>query len=311
MAGDMSAAVEYFSRFRAARLPELFEMTRGYKINRTSGYQPFPGHEKVNQFFLDVTLNLEEVFSDLRIPEGFSTPNALLSAWRNFKSLMVHYGAEFAELRTERIEAGRREVADSSEYADHDFISEPLTWADATRQELDELLAEVLRIAEGDAATTANVAANPLDKIANLFNRFHRFAIQLRRRHGDRNTIQIGDEYDVQDVMHALLRLEFDDVRDEEYTPSYAGGSTRIDFVLPQQRVAIEVKMTRTTLKDAQVGTELIADAARYASHPDVDTLICFVYDPSALLKNPDGLQADLEKLPASVNIQIFIRPNH
>jgi hypothetical protein len=51
----------------------------------------------------------------------------------------------------------------------------------------------------------------------------HLVARQLRKRHRDRATLIIADEYDVQDLLHALLRLEFDDVRPEENTPSYAG----------------------------------------------------------------------------------------
>lgn len=42
----------------------------------------------------------------------------------------------------------------------------------------------------------------------------------------------LEDEYDVQDLPHALLLLYFDDVRAEEWTPSYAGKSARMDFLL-------------------------------------------------------------------------------
>ena len=56
---------------------------------------------------------------------------------------------------------------------------------------------------------------------------------------------EIKDEYDVQDLLNALLRLNFDDVRPEEYTPSYAGSSTRVDFLLKKEKIVIEVKKTR------------------------------------------------------------------
>ena len=49
-----------------------------------------------------------------------------------------------------------------------------------------------------------------------LCDRFHIVAKQLTRRSEGRSTIVISDEYDVQDLMHALLRLFFDDVRPEE-----------------------------------------------------------------------------------------------
>ena len=66
----------------------------------------------------------------------------------------------------------------------------------------------------------------------------------------------MDDEYDVQDLMHAILRLHFDDVRPEEWTPSYAGKSSRIDFLLPGERTIIEVKMTRHGLGQKEVADE-------------------------------------------------------
>ena len=45
--------------------------------------------------------------------------------------------------------------------------------------------------------------------------------------------LRFANEYDVQDLLHALLRPWVQDVRPEEYTPSYAGKSTRMDFLCP------------------------------------------------------------------------------
>lgn len=58
-----------------------------------------------------------------------------------------------------------------------------------------------------------------------IFCHFHRVARQIRSRHEQRETLSIQDEYDVQDLLHALLSIFFEDIRAEEWTPSYAGGS--------------------------------------------------------------------------------------
>jgi REase_DpnII-MboI len=55
----------------------------------------------------------------------------------------------------------------------------------------------------------------------------------------------IDDEYDLQYVFGALLALASDDVRPEEWTPSYAGGSARVDFLLKDENVVLELKRTR------------------------------------------------------------------
>ena len=76
---------------------------------------------------------------------------------------------------------------------------------------------------------------SPLLLIEQICWRFHLVARQLRFRHDNRATLDIQDEYDVQDLLHALLLLHFVDVRPEEYTPSYAGKASRMDFLLKQR----------------------------------------------------------------------------
>ena len=113
-----------------------------------------------------------------------------------------------------------------------------------------------------------------------LFRRFHKVARQLRTRHANRETLDIKDEYDVQDLLHALLYLCFDDVRAEEWTPSYAGGAVRADFLLKESKTFIEVKKTRSSLTTKELGEELIIDCEKYKTHPDCEKLYCFIYDP-------------------------------
>lgn len=143
-----------------------------------------------------------------------------------------------------------------------------------------------------------------------IFNRFNTVANQLKRRHNKRKAIEISDEYDVQDLLHALLKLHFDDVRPEEPTPSSAGGGSRIDFLLKEEEIAIEVKMTRDNLKDKEIGDQLLIDIKRYKEHPNCKTLYCFVYDPDHKIHNSAGLERFLnnESTP-ELQVKVFIRP--
>jgi hypothetical protein len=134
-------------------------------------------------------------------------------------------------------------------------------------------------------------------------------ARQLRSRYGSRNTIEIEDEYDVQDLFHSLLRIHFDDVRAEEYTPSYAGSASRVDFLLKKEKIIIEIKKTRQGLSAREVGEQLIIDSQRYQAHPDCSTLVCFVYDPEGRVANPRGIESDLTKEINGVPITVFITP--
>lgn len=146
--------------------------------------------------------------------------------------------------------------------------------------------------------------------LCEIFEHFHTCAIQLKRIHAGRNTLTITDEYDVQDLLHAILKLYFSDVRPEEWTPSYAGNSNRMDFLLKEAQIAIEVKMTRNGLKDKEVGEQLIIDIAKYKQHPYVKTLYCFVYDPDSYIYNPIGLEKDLNQQSSDdFKVKVFIRP--
>ena len=146
-------------------------------------------------------------------------------------------------------------------------------------------------------------------RLSKLFERFHTVARQLRRRHDNRSTLEIRDEYDVQDLLQGLLKIDFEDVRPEEWTPSYAGGSNRMDFLLKDDEIAIEVKMTRQGLKDKELGEQLIIDIAKYQSHPNCKSLYCFVYNPEGIIRNPRGMEKDLAELGKGFHVKVFIRP--
>lgn len=107
--------------------------------------------------------------------------------------------------------------------------------------------------------------------------------------------LAFGNEYDVQDLLHALLRPWISDIRPEEFTPSYAGSSTRMDFLLPTHHLVIETKIVRDRTHAKKIGDELIIDIEHYRKHPDCKTLWCVVYDPDHLITNAQGLKNDLD----------------
>lgn len=154
---------------------------------------------------------------------------------------------------------------------------------------------------------TKNASLN--EDILVILSRFHQVAVQLLARRENRDTLRIGDEYDVQDLLHALLRSRFDDVRSEEYSPSYAGGSSRIDFLLKREQAAIEVKMASATLRDRALGEQLIVDIQRYQGHPTCKTLFCMVYDPHHNVRNPAGLEGDLSGTAGELEVVVLVIP--
>lgn len=141
-----------------------------------------------------------------------------------------------------------------------------------------------------------------------LFSKFHTLAKQLRQRHNNRPTLDITNEYDVQDFLHVLLKIYFQDIRPEEYTPSFAGKSDRMDFLLVDESVAIETKMTRDSLTTTQLSDDLLRDIATYKEHSNCSSLAIFIYDPSERINNPSGVIKGLEKQSIEdFEVRVFI----
>lgn len=153
--------------------------------------------------------------------------------------------------------------------------------------------------------TSPTLAAASL--LEGLFRRLHNVIRQLKHRYGEREPFTVSDEYDLQDLLHAVLRGLFDDVRSEEYSPSYAGGASRLDFLLKAERIVIETKVAGAKLRDKQVGEQLIIDIKRYQKHPDCQRLICFVYDPGGFIKNPAGLESDLSGKHDQMEVRVIV----
>lgn len=133
----------------------------------------------------------------------------------------------------------------------------------------------------------------------------------LTHRRKGTQPLSFGSEYDVQDLLHALLRPWINDIRPEEFTPSYAGSSTRMDFLLPAYRIVIETKIVRDRAHAKRVGDELIVDIEHYRRHPQCSSLWCVVYDPDHLITNAEGLNKDLQGIRSTpdgvVDVRVFV----
>jgi hypothetical protein len=157
------------------------------------------------------------------------------------------------------------------------------------------------------------VPANPdnVDQVVQVVVQGLRRAMHpLTYRRKGADQMRFANEYDVQDLLHALLRPWVQDVRPEEYTPSYAGKSTRMDFYLPAHELVIETKCVRDRHHSKAVGDELLLDIAHYAIHPGCKKLWCVVYDPEHYLTNPDALidlEGEHKKNAKGILVKVFV----
>lgn len=163
-------------------------------------------------------------------------------------------------------------------------------FADRFRENV-EAQRDILRGAIHGGSRTSVV----LGELASVFRRLPRYLNVLEQAASPAVPApKIRNEADLQVVVHALLRLVYDDVRPEDPSPQRAGASSRTDFFLREAEVIIETKMTRERLTDRKVGEELAVDFERYKSHSGCRGVLALVYDPDHRLKNAAGLEHDL-----------------
>lgn len=173
---------------------------------------------------------------------------------------------------------------------------------------LKSLIDEIEKFWVDDTASGGSTNGIENDKIIQIIDRFHLITKQLRQRHDSQETLDVSDEYDVQDLFHALLKLYFDDIRAEEWTPSYAGSSSRIDFFIPELELAIEIKKTRKGLGNKEAKEQLAIDKDHYRCKENIKHLICFVYDPDGRIQNPRGFEKDLAQ-DGPLKTDVYVRP--
>lgn len=172
-------------------------------------------------------------------------------------------------------------------------------------------------LSEPDESPDARVKGKPRppakveELIETLIRGLPRAMHPLTHRRKDAQTLSFESEYDIQDLLHSQLRPWVADIRPEEFTPSYAGSSTRMDFLLPAHDIVIELKRIRDKHHATKVGNELIIDIDHYRAHPSCKSLWCVVYDPLRLITNPGGLTKDLEgtrtKSDSVVDVRVFV----
>lgn len=162
---------------------------------------------------------------------------------------------------------------------------------------------EVSSIAAPSASQ--NIQAMPSDVwqlLETLIKGVRRAMHPLTHRRKGAQPLVFENEYDVQDLLHTLMRPWVSDIRPEEFTPSYAGSSTRMDFLLPKYRLVLELKFVRDRQHARKIGDELIID--------DCDDLWCVIFDTKHLLTNADGLK-DLEgervTQDGEIRVKVFV----
>jgi hypothetical protein len=275
---SLDNTIKYLTQFFQSKYPDYQEMMRD--IGSSHSPPAFDGKNEIIQYVRNIVHNMSDNFSDVTIPQGYASPSLLLDA--------LHGLRKMADQQLQEVEQIENNLGNQRFNC--------ITDARKINLEVREAIDHALSL----TASTVSHKIVPIERLKKLAEKLPIIAHQLQQRRKSngtpRPTITIADEYDVQDLLHAILKIDFEDVRPEEWCPSHAGSSKRTDFLLKNERIVVEVKKTRQGLRQKEVGDELTIDIANYRKHQDCEQLVCIVWDTDRLIINPKGLSSDLEK---------------
>jgi REase_DpnII-MboI len=136
--------------------------------------------------------------------------------------------------------------------------------------------------------TTNNADIELAERICFRVNRAARI---LCLRHNKRPPLEMADEYDVQDLLHALFRAYFKYPVTENPLSKIAGAaSTRVDLSIEELGLLVEVKFARNERDQRKIEKELAEDLVFYSKWEPLKYLFFVIFN-SADLENAELLE--------------------
>jgi len=148
---------------------------------------------------------------------------------------------------------------------------------------------------------------NFLKKVLDICDRFPDSLRTFKKRRRNKESYEIKDEYDIQDIFEAYLSLFFDDIKTEDPMPRVGDSSSTIDFLLADCGIGIELKTTIAGKEKKHLKEDLIKDMTDYRAHPGIKQLVFFIYDPDKKVDRSSFFGRELEKesvIPARVIVR-------
>jgi hypothetical protein len=146
------------------------------------------------------------------------------------------------------------------------------------------------------------------DVLNNFSNAIQKIISGRRLNHPD---FKIEDEYDVQDISYVILKSIFPNLREEDPIPKVGGKSTKIDLILREEKILIEVKMIKAKdSNETHFIEQLKVDFESYHECKWLRKLFCFVYDPfkkTRDISNFNDLNGERTKGEHNFNVEVIV----
>lgn len=133
----------------------------------------------------------------------------------------------------------------------------------------------------------------------------------IKNRRKDHPNFEIEDEYDVQDILYVILKSVFPNLRDEDAIGKVGAKTTKIDLIIREERILVEVKMIKEKdSNETHFIEQLKADFESYHECKWLRKLFCFVYDPNKKtrdISNFNDLNGERTKGEHNFNVEVIV----
>jgi hypothetical protein len=136
----------------------------------------------------------------------------------------------------------------------------------------------------------------PLERVLVICSRLQYAAQALVDRREKHTELPMSDEYDVQDLLVAVLRASFRLTIEEQFLEKLANAkSGKVDVVLKDYGIVVEIKFARESKDQSKFAKAFAEDVQLYAKWPQLKHLIFLVYNAD-LLKDSEALAIEFAK---------------
>ncbi len=130
--------------------------------------------------------------------------------------------------------------------------------------------------------------------LLNILNSFSDVVSKLKYRRSGKHSLDIKDEYDVQDILYAMLKGMFPSLQYEDPGKKVGPSSSRADFTVADIGVFIETKYISEKGKEKIIHDECLADIQKYGKQAECQKIVFFVYDPQKCIDNQYAFKSGL-----------------
>lgn len=215
------------------------------------------------------------------------------SLTNRFKTTVIEmYGAHTQQ--SERYEKWEAFFHPSYNTRDPEYVFEQLiqkAYQDGVKRTITELdcVVEQLELKLQHAGATRMTASTEIQLILQLCGRLNHSIKVLNRRRAGKQPFEITDEYDVQDLLQAILRAYFKYSISEEPISKLAGSSSRADFAIQDLGIIIEAKYVHGPNEQDRISKQFAEDVHSYSQWSHLAHFIYVIYGADDL-KDPELL---------------------